>query len=351
MGEAATYVTEREADLERRREKAQRDRTRREQRAAKRSRFVASDLRSLDALLDGAGNLAVGAKSGSGPATAESTVGRAHGPAPEATMAPAAPVGTAAAARDVSSLSGGAKADPSTTSRPTFAERRQLLADRARNSATSSVAEEARRGGERRSAEREMARRSLRTLSLDPRYAEARRRIELAIAADDPAAVRAAARRALWSAAGDAALRPGAECEAELSVCTALAVIEWLPISAIRAGRKARSAVGVPAAGADAAFRARAMARQVPNGGGEEMEQRQRSAAGAFVVRLHDRCEPRLTGGYQGCELELPVVSLKLAQTLDGALLERDHTDELAAGTYCKPLAGGTRTVTLEPVG
>lgn len=348
MGDASTYLQEREAELERRRGKARREQARREAREAKRAPLVVSDLGALDTLLERAGGTATVEANGAGaPSLRADSVVRSRRRA-DATTPAKNPDGTTTASHEMRPSVVATDAGRPPACAPTFAERRQAVADQARDRATAAVTAEAGRRGERRTAEREMATRALRTLWKDAHYAEERRRIELALAADDPDGVRSAARRALWSAAGDAALRPGTECEAELSVCTALAVIEWLPISSIRAGRKHRLAVGVPAGAGAAAFRERAMAAQTLNGGGEKMEH---WGGEAFVVRLRDRCEPRLSGGYEGGELEVPVGSRELAQALVGALLERNLSHELGAGVCCKPLAGGTRTVTVEPVG
>lgn len=75
------------------------------------------------------------------------------------------------------------------------------------------------------------------------------------------------------------------------------------------------------------------------------------SADRPFVVRVRDRCEPRLNDGYAGREFEVTVPSLYIARALVGALLERSHIEDPPQGRFVGALAGGSRTVTLEPVG
>lgn len=82
--------------------------------------------------------------------------------------------------------------------------------------------------------------------------------------------------------------------------------------------------------------------------------QRPDSHTGAteFVVRVEDRCSPALSGGYEGCELEIGVPSLTAARTLAAALLEGNDAEQLREGeTYVRARAGGRRTVTLRSVG
>ena len=73
-----------------------------------------------------------------------------------------------------------------------------------------------------------------------------------------------------------------------------------------------------------------------------------RSGATEFVVHVEDRCTPALTGGYEGCEMDVHVRSLKAAQALAGALLDSNHTDRLKEDEeYLRPRAGGQRSVTV----
>jgi hypothetical protein len=68
-----------------------------------------------------------------------------------------------------------------------------------------------------------------------------------------------------------------------------------------------------------------------------------------FVVRLVDRVEPRLSGGWAGGELEVAVGSREQALALAGALLEGAPLDHRAV--FSRPLAGGLRTVSVEERG
>ena len=70
-----------------------------------------------------------------------------------------------------------------------------------------------------------------------------------------------------------------------------------------------------------------------------------------FVVRVRDCCEPRLNDGYAGREFEVAVQSLQIASALVAALLERAQIDDVPNGRFVKALAGGRRTVTVEPLG
>jgi len=67
-----------------------------------------------------------------------------------------------------------------------------------------------------------------------------------------------------------------------------------------------------------------------------------------YVVRVVEHCASTLTGGYDGCDIEVTVQSLQAALKLMAVLLERNHVEQLKEGVeYARPRAGGRRTVTL----
>ena len=73
------------------------------------------------------------------------------------------------------------------------------------------------------------------------------------------------------------------------------------------------------------------------------------AAAGAplFVVRIVERCEPRLSGrGDLTCRV--PPQSLIDAQTLVCLLMHRGRPEEIGERTYQVPVAGGRQSITLE---
>lgn len=69
---------------------------------------------------------------------------------------------------------------------------------------------------------------------------------------------------------------------------------------------------------------------------------------GGYVVRIVDNCAAALTGGYEGCDLEVEVQSLAAAQRLVAALLGGNDAGQLEADVeYACACAGGRRTVIL----
>jgi len=69
---------------------------------------------------------------------------------------------------------------------------------------------------------------------------------------------------------------------------------------------------------------------------------------GGYVVRVVDHCSAALTGGYEGCDVEVEVPSLAAARRLMAALLGGNHAEEVEAGVgYARPCAGGRRTVSV----
>jgi hypothetical protein len=71
------------------------------------------------------------------------------------------------------------------------------------------------------------------------------------------------------------------------------------------------------------------------------------TAASLFVVRIVERCEPRLTGR-EGLMCEVPPQTLRAAQTLVCLLMGRSRPWEITEDTYRVPVAGGQRLITLE---
>jgi hypothetical protein len=79
------------------------------------------------------------------------------------------------------------------------------------------------------------------------------------------------------------------------------------------------------------------------------VERKRIAPAGAplFVVRIVERCEPRLTGREElGCEV--PPQTLPAAQTLVCLLMRRGHPREIVEGSYRVAVAGGQQLITLE---
>ncbi len=115
-----------------------------------------------------------------------------------------------------------------------FAQRRQQMADEARDEATALIEQ---------AGETEAVRQALDALLADVAlpWREDRARIEAAIEGRDIAAVRRRANGALWAAARDAARtskRAMRDPQAAREVCTALAVLERLPRTAVRSGQR-----------------------------------------------------------------------------------------------------------------
>ena len=71
------------------------------------------------------------------------------------------------------------------------------------------------------------------------------------------------------------------------------------------------------------------------------------TAAPLFVVRIVERCEPRLTGR-DDLMCEVPPQTLLSAQTLVCLLMRRGRPREIAEDTYQVPVAGGRQLITLE---
>ena len=66
-----------------------------------------------------------------------------------------------------------------------------------------------------------------------------------------------------------------------------------------------------------------------------------------FVVRIVERCEPRLSGrGALTCQV--PPQSLIDAQSLVCLLMHRGRPEEIGEGTYQVPVASGRQLITLE---
>jgi len=66
-----------------------------------------------------------------------------------------------------------------------------------------------------------------------------------------------------------------------------------------------------------------------------------------FVVRIVERCEPRLTGR-DDLMCEVPPQTLLSAQTLVCLLMRRGRPREIAEDTYRVAVAGGRQLITLE---
>jgi hypothetical protein len=71
------------------------------------------------------------------------------------------------------------------------------------------------------------------------------------------------------------------------------------------------------------------------------------TAAPLFVVRIVERCEPKLAGR-EGLCCEVPPQTLLFAQTLVCLLMHRGWPEEIGEGTYRVPVAGGRQLITLE---
>jgi hypothetical protein len=243
------YAECRELQAERRQARLERDRARRQAREAKRSGLVVHDLRLLGSLLEHNGGIPGPGESGactSQPKSSAALASAAGDGSSEASKNGAA-TGSAPASRndrraDDATL-GVLHANGPTARSGGFARRRQQVADEARDRATMLVSEAARQSQDRRAGEREAARRALEALRVHAAspWSAHRALVEEAITADDAAGVRHAARRALWATAADAAKTrapAGRDPRTAGSVCAAMAIIEWLPISAIRASRR-----------------------------------------------------------------------------------------------------------------
>jgi hypothetical protein len=66
-----------------------------------------------------------------------------------------------------------------------------------------------------------------------------------------------------------------------------------------------------------------------------------------FVVRIVERCEPRLCGR-DDLRSEVPPQTLLAAQTLVCLLMHRGRPREIGEDTYQVPVAGGRQLITLE---
>ena len=66
-----------------------------------------------------------------------------------------------------------------------------------------------------------------------------------------------------------------------------------------------------------------------------------------FVVRVEERCNPRLVGR-EGLACELAPQPLAAARTLVCLLLRRGHPEEIRGDTYEVAVAGGRQTITLQ---
>lgn len=71
------------------------------------------------------------------------------------------------------------------------------------------------------------------------------------------------------------------------------------------------------------------------------------AVAPLFVVRIVERCEPKLTGR-EDLRCEVPPQTLHSAQTLVCLLMRRGRPREIAEDTYRVPVAGGRQLITLE---
>ena len=66
-----------------------------------------------------------------------------------------------------------------------------------------------------------------------------------------------------------------------------------------------------------------------------------------FVVRIVERCEPKLTGR-EDLTCQVPPQSLIDAQTLVCLLMRRGRPEEIGEDTYRVPVAGGRQLITME---
>jgi hypothetical protein len=73
------------------------------------------------------------------------------------------------------------------------------------------------------------------------------------------------------------------------------------------------------------------------------------TAAPLFVVRIVERCEPKLTGR-DDLTCAVPPQTLLSAQTLVCLLMRRGRPQGIAKDTYQVAVAGGQQLITLEPL-
>jgi hypothetical protein len=222
MGTITFASEQRPLHSERRHAKLERQRTRRQDREAKRSRTRADELGELATLLDNAGWHPQSAPASTVPANGDSA---------------RRPVAEPAASRPAREDHGRRARPPAR--RNSVQEARQHAADHARDTATTLIGAAIDRAPDRREGEHAAARDALHTLAAPTAapWTGDTKRIDEAIAHSNAKAIRERAKRALWEAAKDAAstrrsddYRDGAR-----EACTALAVIERLPMATLRA--------------------------------------------------------------------------------------------------------------------